>query len=127
MKAEEAVVAISDVYGEADVKHNLIYLKFLVDPFLTPRCLSTPWIIPSTTLGTPNLDAAFVYLSILIWNNLVTWTDGSVSSSFDKEDYGNFSNSSPSDTKFAIFSCTSPVDLNFSAKIYATQQVFNWY
>ena len=34
MKAEEAVVVISAVYGEADVKHNLIYLKFLVDPFL---------------------------------------------------------------------------------------------
>ena len=55
MKAEEAVVVISAVYGQADVKHDLIYLKFLVDPFLTPRCLSTPWIIPSTTLGTPTL------------------------------------------------------------------------
>ena len=55
MKAEEAVVVTSAVYGEADVKHDLIYLKFLVDPFLIPRCLSTPWIIPSTTLGTPIL------------------------------------------------------------------------
>ena len=56
MKAEEAVVVISAVYGEADIKHDLIYLKFLVDPFLTPRCLSTPWIIPLTTLGTPILQ-----------------------------------------------------------------------
>ena len=32
-------------------KIDLIYLKFLVDPFLTPRCISTPWIIPSTPRG----------------------------------------------------------------------------
>ena len=43
-------------------KIDLIYLKFQVDPFLTPRCLSTPWIIPSTTLGTPSLESTATQL-----------------------------------------------------------------
>ena len=56
MKAEEAVVVISAIYGEADVKHDLIYLKIPGRPIFDPQVFINPLDNPIDHFGDPTLD-----------------------------------------------------------------------